>query len=442
MKCYYSDEQKHLSEWQVRFSEDLPGEFRQVKIYPGEVYQKIIGFGGAFTEAAAYTFSLMSPENQEKLLDLYFGATGNHYNLCRTHIQSCDFSLGNYAYVNDPGDIQLRSFSIQRDKKYLIPLIHAALERDPTISLLASPWSPPAFMKTNGEMNHGGKLKDSFRTMWASMIVEYLNAYAKEGISVTRLTIQNEPAAVQSWDSCVYTGKEEAEFVRDYLKPALQHTGHDKVKLNVWDHNKDVIIERLEDTFGVKGSDDVIDGIAYHWYTGNHFEALRRVREKYPHKELIFTEGCVEYSQFSNNGQLSNAEMYAHDMIGNLLAGTNGMIDWNIYLNAEGGPNHVRNFCDAPVMCDTDGDSIRVNLSYYYIGHFSRFIHPGARRILVSSFTSDLECCGFLNPDGSIVIVILNRTDRDIQYSLSTKDRSARIEQKAHSIMTFVIDDV
>lgn len=439
MYCYFSNESERLTKQDIQFSSKEPGEFHQVKIYPAETFQKIIGFGGAFTEAAAYTFAQMCPKSQEKLLELYFGPAGNRYNLCRTHIQSCDFSLGNYSFVENPDDVSLKSFSIQQDKKYLIPLIRAALKLDPSISLLASPWSPPAFMKTNGEMNHGGKLKDSYRTMWAVMIAEYLTAYAKEGIRIDRLTIQNEPAAVQTWDSCIFSGAEEVVFARDYLKPALQHTGHENVKINVWDHNKDVIIERLEDAFSVKNAGDCIDGIAFHWYTGDHFESLKRVREKYPDKELIFTEGCVEYSRFDAGCQVAHAEMYAHDMIGNLLSGTNGIIDWNIYLDAEGGPNHVKNFCEAPVMCDTQADTIAVNLSYYYIGHFSRFIHPGAKRILVSSFTSDLECCGFQNVDGSIVIVVLNRTDSTIHYSLSTKERTAKIDQTAHSIMTFIM---
>ena len=439
MKCYYSDEQEQMVEREIAPLYDKPGEFKQVKIYPQEVYQKIIGFGGAFTEAAAFSYSKMSKKNQEKLLKLYFGESGNHYSLCRTHIQSCDFALGNYAYLDDSEDRLLKSFSIERDKQYLLPLIREALKLDKNISLLASPWSPPAFMKTNGDMNHGGKLMDAYKAMWAEMIAKYLLAYEKEGVHISRLTVQNEPAAVQTWDSCNYSGAEEAEFARDYLKPALQHTGFKDVKINVWDHNKDIIIERLEESFGVQHAKEVIDGIAFHWYTGDHFEALRRVREKYEDKELIFTEGCVEYSRFDTDSQVAHAEMYAHAMIGDLLAGANGWIDWNLYLNEEGGPNHVKNYCGAPVMCDAGKDTIDVKLSYYYIGHFSRFIRPGARRILVSSYTSDLECCGFQNVDGSIVIVILNRTDEMIEYSLSVAGSTTALTQKAHSIMTFVM---
>ena len=440
MKVYFSDENEQLIEKTLSFKEGPIGEFNQLKVYPNHTYQKIVGFGGAFTEAAAYTYANMGEASKKKLIDLYFGTKGNRYSFCRTHIQSCDFSLGNYAYINEPTDKLLTSFSIERDKEYLIPLIKAALKKNSRISILASPWSPPGFMKTNQEMNHGGKLMDSFKSMWASMIATYLDMYDKEGIHISRLTVQNEPAAVQTWDSCTFTGAEEAEFVRDYLKPALSCNGHSNVKINVWDHNKDIIVERLEETFDVDDAENVIDGIGYHWYTGDHFEALKAVREQYPDKELLFTEGCVEYSRFDGSNQLAHAEMYAHDMVGNLVAGTNGWLDWNIYLNSEGGPNHVGNYCSAPVMCDIENDKIDINLSYYYIGHFSRFITPGAKRILVSSFTSDIETCGFLNEDGTIAVVALNRTDKEISYNLTLKDKTGKIEQRPHSIVTFLLE--
>lgn len=439
MKCYVSDSARTMAEMDIPFRAKEAGEFQQIKYYPSETFQEIIGFGGALTEAAAYTFSKMSIQDQERLLDLYFGKTGNGYTLCRTHIQSCDFALGNYAYVTDPMDRELRTFSLDRDRRYIIPLIKAIQQRSPSVSFLASPWSPPGFMKTNGEMNHGGKLLNEYRQMWADMIVKYLLEYAKEGIMIDRVTVQNEPLAVQKWDSCIVSGAEEAAFTRDFLRPALRAAGLGDVKIEVWDHNKDVILERIQETFGVQGAAEAVDGIAFHWYTGDHFEALQRVRELYPQMELIFTEGCVEYSRFGKATPLDKAERYAHSMIGDLKAGANGVIDWNICLDEEGGPNHAGNFCDAPVMYDIHHGTMTANLSYWYIGHISRFVRPGARRILVSSFTSDLECCGFMNPDGSVAIVILNRTGRDIVYDLSSGDGTASVTQAAHSIMTFVV---
>ena len=437
MKCYRSDKDVQFQETEVNFANGSSGEMQQVHVYPEAVYQKILGIGGAFTEAAAYTYSRMSQEKQQQLLDLYFGSN-NNYNFCRLHIQSCDFALGNYAYVADAQDKDLSSFSIDRDRKYIIPFVKAALDKNKDICFLASPWSPPGFMKTNGEMNHGGRLKKEYYPMWAAMIARYVSAYEQEGIRIQRLTVQNEPAAVQTWDSCIFSGAEEAEFACRYLRPALDKAGHGNVKINVWDHNKDIILERTAESFGVEGAQEAIDGIAFHWYTGDHFDALAEVRRRYPDKELIFTEGCVEYSRFATDSQVRHAEMYAHDMIGDFNAGMNGFMDWNLILDRQGGPNHVGNYCDAPVMCDVDTDTINVKLSYYYIGHFSRFIRPGAKRILVSKYSPDIEAAAFENEDKTKVLVLLNRSENDVEFVINEcKRTSDRMRINKHSIMTF-----
>lgn len=335
MKCYVSNQEVQLQTMEVKLVEGDGGEMQQVCVHPSVSYQQILGMGGALTEAAAYTYARMSAEKQQQLLGLFFG-DGNDYNFCRLHIQSCDFALGNYAYVEDAQDTGLDSFSIERDRKYIIPFVKAALEKNSGIQFLASPWSPPAFMKTNGEMNHGGKLKREYYPMWADMVARYVSAYHDEGIAVQRLTVQNEPAAVQTWDSCIFSGAEEAEFVCRYLRLALDKAQHSDVKINVWDHNKEKILKRVAESFSVEGAQEAIDGIAFHWYTGDHFDALAEVRRQYPDKELIFTEGCVEYSRFEVDNQVQNAEMYAHDMIGDFNAGINGFIDWNLILDRQG----------------------------------------------------------------------------------------------------------
>ena len=436
MKCYISNQEVQFQEMEEKLMEGDGGEMQQVCVHPSISYQQILGMGGALTEAAAYTYARMSAEKQQQLLALFFG-DGNHYNFCRLHIQSCDFALGNYAYVEDAKDTGLDSFSIERDRKYIIPFAKAALEKNSKIQFLASPWSPPAFMKTNGEMNHGGKLKKEYYQMWADMVARYVSAYRDEGITIQQLTVQNEPAAVQTWDSCIFSGVEEAEFACRYLRPALDRAQHSDVKINVWDHNKEKILERAAESFSVEGARDVIDGIAFHWYTGEHFDALAEVHRQYPDKALIFTEGCVEYSRFEAENQIQNAEMYAHDIIGDFNAGMNGFIDWNLILDRQGGPNHVGNYCDAPVMCDVDADTIDVKLSYSYIGHFSRFIRPGARRILVSKYSPDIETTAFQNEDGGKVLVILNRSEKEVEFVVSVEGkRSGKMKIGKHSIMT------
>ena len=438
MKYYITNKDYNLQERSIEIQHCPHAEMALVKIYPDIEKQQIIGFGGALTESSAFVYSKMSEDNQKKLLELYFSEDGNRYNFGRLHIQSCDFSLGNRAYV-DSNDDTLNSFSIKDDFKYQIPFIKSALEKNKEIEFLASPWSPPAFMKTNGQMNQGGKLKEEYYQSWAKIMVKYILAYKEEGIIIKRITVQNEPAAVQTWDSCVYTATEEAIFAVEYLRKELDIAGLNDVKILIWDHNKDLIIERCNESFNIKNADKAIDGIAFHWYSGDHFEALSYVNENFSDKELIFTEGCVEYSRFASTNQIMKAEMYAHDMIGNLKAGMNGFLDWNLILDSDGGPNHVKNFCDAPVMCDIENDIIDIKKSFYYIGHFSRFIKKNAKRILASSYNKNLETVAFLNPDGSKVVIVLNTSDNNIDFELSINKTGCKIISEAHSIITIVI---
>ena len=388
-------------------------EMNVINLYPDIEYQTLLGFGGAVTEAAGYAFNALSEENRRKILELYFGEEGNCYRMVRSHIDSCDFSLGLYAALDDPEDTQMKSFSLERDEKYILPFLRAAQEKSgEPLDIMLSPWSPPAFMKTNGERKHGGRLKAEYRQFWAEYICRYIKEYENRGFKVSRITVQNEPLAVQSWDSCTYTDEEEKVFLRDFLYPVLVKNGLSHEKINIWDHNKERVYERAHAILD-RDTDKMVDGIAFHWYSGDHFEALRLAHEAYPDKQLIFSEGCVEYSRFDTN-QLKNAQMYAHDIIGNLNAGMTGSLDWNILLDEKGGPNHVGNYCDAPVMVDTQEDSYEVKLSFDYIGHFSKYIRRGAKRIAFTKYTADLEVTAFKNTGGSLAVVLLNRTDREI----------------------------
>ena len=426
---------------EIIFREDESGmrESQLVNIYPQVKYQEIIGFGGAFTEAAAYTLSRMSGGNQKKIIDAYFGPNGIGYSFCRNHINSCDFSLGNYAYVEDPADTKLKTFDISNDRKYIIPMIKMAQAASKyPIRFMASPWSPPAFMKTTGQMNRGGKLKEEYRELWAQYVARYIKEYQKEGVNTIAVTVQNEPNATQAWDSCLYTGEEETAFVRDYLGPVLEREGLSDVKILIWDHNKERVFERASTAFGDKEAAKYIWGTAFHWYSGDHFEALELTYDTFPDKALVFTEGCVEYYKFSDAPPIANAEMYAHDYIGNLNHYSNGQIDWNMILDEKGGPNHVGNYCDAPVMCNTDTDEVKFNMSFYYIGQLSKFITPGSVRIGMSRYTDKLEIAAFLTPEGNRVVVALNRTDADVDITLRENNMLSTQTINAHSIATFV----
>lgn len=413
-----------------------------INIYPECTYQTIRGFGGAFTEASGYNLSRLSEKLQEEFTEAYFGEDGLRYNLCRTHINSCDFALGNYAYVEDAADAEFNSFDISRDHQYIIPMIKKAMTAaGEEIVLLASPWSPPAFMKTNGEMNHGGKLKPEYYSAWAKYIARYIREYAAIGIKISMVSVQNEPEAVQTWDSCIYSIEDEKVFVRDHLGPLLAEEGLNDVKILIWDHNKDILFERAKGVLEDETAAGYTAGVAFHWYGGDHFEAIEMIHEKYPDKELYFTEGCVEYSRFADSSEVTKAEMYAHDMLGDLRAGTNGFMDWNLLLDEKGGPNHVNNFCAAPIMCDIQAQTMDKRLSYYYIGQFSRYIRRGAVRVGLTRFSEAVEAVSFRNPDGELVTVLLNRTEQDIRLTVRlSQEKQSPVSNaftlKAHTICT------
>ena len=402
-----------------------------INLYPQIEYQEIKGFGGAFTEAASTTLDKLSPKNREKILKLYFDPKeGIGYNFGRVHINSCDFSLGNYTYVEE-NDQTLETFCIDHDKESLIPMIKEAMQYN-DIEMFASPWSPPAYMKTNGEMNHGGKLKEEYFDLWAEYYVKFVKAYEEAGVKITSISVQNEPKAKQRWDSCIYTAEEERDFVKNYLGKKMKDIG---VKVLFWDHNKERVVERAVTM--MDGAADLVDGLAFHWYSGDYFEELEMFHKLYPHLDLVFSEGCYEYSL----GSLDTSkigEKYAHDMIGNFNNYCNSFCDWNLLLNEKGGPNHVGNYCDAPIMADTQKDEVEIHDSYYYIGHFSKYVQKGAKRIGSSKFNQNLETVAFKNPDGSIVSVVLNRTDDDVKFTFRINGSQVDCMAEAHSIATYI----
>lgn len=418
------------------FSSDVC-ESERVVAFPQIRYQDWIGFGGAFTESAGYTLSRMSVESQEEMLKAYFGEEGIGYNFCRNHINSCDFSLDNYAYVNDESDTELNTFNIERDKQYIIPMIKKAqaLSKE-NIRFLASPWSPPSFMKDTKEMNHGGRLLPEYRGLWANYISRYIKEYRREGIEISMLTVQNEPNAAPRWDSCLYTASEESDFGVNYLIPTLKKDGFGDVEVLFWDHNKDNVVDRATEVLNCPNAVNAFSGLAFHWYSGDHFEQLRIFKEMYPDKKLIFTEGCIE--RYADKSPVANAERYAHDMIGNINNGTNAFLDWNLFLDENGGPNHVGNFCSAPIQGNTEADKVIYNPSYYYIGHFSKFIPRGSRRIGVSKFSDRIETTAFLTPDNRRVIVIFNRSDSGCNFKLCENGYCSDQSIEPHSIKTYI----
>ena len=399
------------------FGPDPGFRVASVAVDAGRTFQTLEGFGGAFTEAAAVTFQKLPKTTQREFLRAYFDPqVGHAYSLCRTHINSCDFSLGNYAYDEVDGDVELRHFTIARDRQALIPLIKAAQQVSGGFKLFASPWSPPAWMKTNGEMNHGGTLRPEYHAAWAEYYCRYIAEYAAEGIPMWGLSVQNEPEASQTWDSCIWTGEEERDFVRDHLGPTLHRHGLQDIKVIIWDHNRDRLFERAQAVYSDPQAAQYVWGAGFHWYCGDHFENVQRTHDAWPDKQLIFTEGCQEGG--THWGAWEVGERYGRSIINDLNRWTVAWVDWNILLDLTGGPNHVTNLCSAPILADIEHGRLLYHSSYYYLGHFSRFITPGAQRILCATTRDALEATAFRNPDGSIATVVMNGSDTAIPFAL------------------------
>ena len=416
---------------------DKNKEFPTIKVNRYKTRQKILGFGGAFTEASASVYEKLGAEKRAEIIQSYFGINGNRYNMGRTHINSCDFSLGNYSYCDTPGDIELKKFSISRDKKLLIPFIADALEATQIpIKLLASPWSPPPWMKTNGEMNHGGKLKKEYRHAWAQYYCKYISAYEKEGITIWGISIQNEPDAKQTWDSCLYTGDEERDFIRNYLGPAMERNNLLHKKLIIWDHNRDIMVERARAVLSDPEAEKYVWGTGFHWYNGDHFDAVQQVHDEFPNKKLIFTEGCQENGPHLGSWDLG--ERYATSIINDLNRWTVAWIDWNLILDESGGPNHVGNYCSAPIIVDTQTQDILYQSSYYYLGHFSRFIKRDDRIIESKNETKNLLALASINSSGSTTVVLMNKNNSKEDFNYIEGDKNLNLSIPARSIVTLV----
>jgi glucosylceramidase len=415
-----------------------------VFVNPEKTFQVFLGIGGAITDAAAEVFAKLPAAKQQEFLTAYYDREkGIGYTLARTTIHSSDFSSESYTYVKE-GDKELKTFSIEHDKLFRIPLIKLAMKMaGGKLTLFASPWSPPAFMKDNKTMLHGGKLLPEFYKSWATYFTKFIKAYEAEGVPVWGITVQNEPMATQKWESCIFTAEEERDFLKLYLGPTMKQQGLAEKNIIVWDHNRDLINQRVNVIYGDPGAARYAWGTGFHWYetwAGGEpmYENVKEVYESYPDKKLLFTEGCVGNFNAEQYQYWPNAERYGSSMINDFNNGTVGWTDWNILLDEKGGPNHVGNFCFAPVHANTATGELTYTPSYYYIGHFSKFIRPNAKRVSTVSSRSQLQSTSFVNSDGTIVTVVMNQSDAPVTYRLIVGTQSAEQTIPARGIQTLM----
>ena len=401
MKTYVTDKYKHnlFSETNLKTSK----KGLKVKLDLTKTYQTWLGFGGAFTEAACFNLLKLDINKRIEAMNDYFSENGLNYNMGRIPMASSDFSLGPFDYLESG------KLDYERLDKYFVDT-YKLINKD--IIFLVSPWSPPAYMKDNKKRNYGGRLLDEYYEEYADYYISFLCHLVNDlGLNVKYLTIQNEPAATQTWDSCIYTPEEEFRLAKILYKK-LKETSLD-IKILVWDHNRDIMVERLTPIYE-EDKDNIIYGGAIHWYDHEEFNNLKIIHDLYPNKHILHTESCFEFG--SHFEYYEGLERYARNIIGNMQNYLEAYIDWNLFLDKQGGPNWVNNFCDAPIMI-LDHDKYVKQYSYYGIKHLSHFIKPGMVRVDIKIDNNDLFYTAFMDKD-EVIIVVLNQTEKELVLDL------------------------
>ena len=413
-----------------------------IYVNPNNTYQTFLGFGGAVTDASAETYAKLSSKKQKEFIKAYYDKKdGIGYSLLRTTIHSSDFASGSHTYIEE-GDKELKTFNIKHDKKYRIPMIKQVIKAaGGKITTYASPWSAPAFMKDTNNMLQGGKLLPEYNHAWAMYYTKFIKAYEKEGIPIWGITIQNEPMAKQTWESMIYTADEERDFLKNHLGPVMQKEGLGDKKIIVWDHNRDLIVHRVNTIMSDPEAAKYVWGVGFHWYetwAGGKpmYGNVAEVNRAYPQLNLLVTEATVEKFDAARFHYWPNAERYGDSIINDFNSGAVAWTDWNILLDNKGGPNHVGNFCFAPIH-ENNGELIYTP-TYYYIGHFSKFIRPDAKRVSAVPSRSVLQTTSWLNTDNSLVTVVMNSGDTAVNYRLYIGNQETSVSIPAHAMQTLV----
>jgi len=420
----------------IQFGPKVPNNV-SVTVARAQTLQNVLGFGGALTDAAAVTFAQLNPQLQTQFIEAYFGKTGIGYSVCRTNINSCDFSPESYSFDDTKNDYELIQFNTTHNDKTLFPFIKRVMTNSVRpIRLFGSPWSPPAWMKTNGQMDgsgHPGLIQDpKIFASWALYFSKTITSYASVGIDFWGITIQNEPENAGSWESCCYTAEQQRDFLKSYLGPQLRKD-HPSLKIMIFDHNKDHVADWVRTIFTDPVAANFADGTGMHWYSGPQFENLAQAHAVAPSKFILGTEACNCPPSIGNWGY---GENYGYDIIGDLNNWSVGWTDWNVLLNLQGGPNHVNNLCGAPVHADLRAQRLLFEAPYYYMGQISRYITPGSVILKTTVSANSLSAVSALTTDGITVVVVQNRNNNAETYTLQDGDKFASITAPAHSIQT------
>lgn len=374
--------------------------------------QQIDGFGAALTGSSAYLINRkMSAGQRDALLnDLFNPETGIGISYLRMTIGASDFSLSDYTYDDMPSgqqDLLLANFTIDKDKEDVVPIFKKIVAISPDIKIMGSPWSPPAWMKTNGSMK-GGELRTEVYDVYADYFVKYIKAYEAEGIRIHSVTPQNEPLyATANYPCMSMPASAQLNFVKDYLGPAFEAENLD-TEIIVYDHNWD----NTNYAISILNNADArrfVAGSAFHAYAGS-VSAMSTVHNMHPTEGVYFTEisGGAWATNFSDNMQWNMENIF----IGSTANWSKNVLLWNLALDQNYGPtNNGCSNCRGVVTINSTTAAVTKNEEYYSIAHFSKYVRPGAYRIAsTATGTSQLNHVAFINADGSRVLVAANNS--------------------------------
>lgn len=370
------------------------------------------GIGGAITEATAYNFSQLSTKKQRQFIDAYFGKAGLDYRWIRISIGSNDFCLKPYQYTKKAN---LSDFSIDHDKKWILPLLKSI--KKPGLKIIASPWSPPSCLKTIPSTCFGGNLKPWRYGTYAAYLRKWLDAYAKEGIEVDYLTPQNEPHAIQIWESCIYSFRAQRRLAYKYLA----NLGP---KLLLWDHNKKNLTKTADKLFNGTyvtkyGHDEAVAGLCYHWYNGTYPDEMWQVRQKYPDIMMLSSEMCVGFSPYDPADWATAANPYYYEIMSDINTGASAWLDWNMLLNWQGGPSYCKNYVKSPVILNESGDDFILTPIYDALKKLNQLFPAGSRVIRCEYDSKDFAVVARKTTSGyEAVVANVSSNDQTVELKL------------------------
>lgn len=423
----------------LTFGTGTPAASTVIDVDASVRYQQMLGFGAAVTDASAYLIQeKMSAAQRAGLLqDLFGRAPGIGLSFVRVPMGASDFSLRQYSYDDVPlgqTDPTLTHFSVAPDRADKLPVLRAALALNPKLRVMATPWSPPGWMKSSGSLIQGTLLPSAYAP-FAQYFVRFIQAYAAEGVPVYAITVQNEPAfEPKDYPGMLLPPAERARVIGGYVGPALARAGL-ATRIWDWDHNWDqpqspgtVLADSTARRF--------VDGVAWHCYAGN-VAAQTTVHDQYPGKGTYFTE-C-------SGGDWSPD--FATDLkyfVGTLIIGTTrnwarSVALWNLALDEHDGP-HTGGCgnCRGVVTINSATGVYQRNVEYFALAHASEFVRPGADRIASSSDVNGLQSTAFRNADdGSTVLIVLNTAAAERPFAVRANGASFSYVLPAASVVTF-----